>query len=396
MNVILGLGIILLVGLFLSRLINKLKIPSITAYLVAGILLGPHVFNCLSQSLLQSSGLISSIVLSFIAFTIGQHFSREVFSSIGKRVLWISIAAAVLPWLLISVVFFTLLKQPLHLSIIFGAIAAATAPAATVMVVRQYNAKGPFTEALLGIVAIDDAWCLIIFAISVAIGEGLRCQAASSILILKAVMYAICEIIGAVILSGVIGFILHRLARYVRTQGELLTYTVGLIMLNTGLAIHWNLSVLLANMFLGAIVVNINRENIRFFNILRSLDHPLYLIFFVIAGAQLQIPLLAKLGLIGLSYLILRVVGKMTGAWLGAVISGADKVTRRFMGLGLLPQAGVALGAALVAQARFPDIGDYVLTTIVATTVIYELIGPVCTRIALVKAGETSKDDQES
>ncbi|MDO9572270.1 MAG: cation:proton antiporter, partial [Candidatus Omnitrophota bacterium] len=174
----------------------------------------------------------------------------------------------------------------------------------------------------------------------------------------------------------------------IRTQAEFLIFTLGLIFLTIGIAIWLHLSVLLASMFLGAVLVNINKSSVNPFEVLKTVDSPLFLLFFVLAGANLEIGLLPKLGLIGLVYLIFRVIGKVAGAKLGAHISGASNSIKKYLGLGLVPQAGVALGCALVAKNDFPNIGSMLFTTIVATTVVYELIGPICTKYALQKAGE--------
>ncbi len=388
MNTILGLGFVLLIGFFSVHIIHKIKLPAVTVYLVVGIIIGPNLCNILSPGLLESSGLISNIVLGFIAFTIGQNFLRDTFARIGKQVLWISVCEASGAWVFVTVLFLLLLRQPLYLSLTFGAISAATAPAATVMVVREYNAKGPFTETLLGIVAIDDAWCLIIFAISLAVAKALHLHAGSAYLIVKAVLNSLVEIAGSFALGGCLSWLLCKLSKYANTREELLIYLLGFVLLNTGLAVQLHLSVLLANMFLGAIIVNLETASVRFFDILKIVDPPLYLIFFVLAGAHLEISALAKLGSIGFGYLVFRVLGKSTGALIGGQISHSASNIKKYIGLGLVPQAGVALGVALIAQAEFPGVGGLILTVIVATTVVYEIVGPVCTRIALHRAGE--------
>jgi len=386
-NTILGLGFILLAGLFSARLINKIKFPAVTAYLLLGILIGPSILNLTSQELINSSGFISNIVLGLIAFGLGQSFTREFFRNIGRPVLWISILEAVLPWVLVTLSFFFILKQPFYVALLFGAIASATAPAATVMVVREYKAKGRFTDILLGVVAIDDAWCLIIFALSLAIAKSVAFHA-SNTFVSKVIFHSLIEIIGALMLGGLIACLSSLFSKFIRTQTELLIYTLGFILLTTGLAIKLGLSVLLANMFLGTVLININKSNFEFFDVLKLIDSPLYLLFFVLAGANLEIGLLKGIGITGIIYIFFRTTGKTVGSvWGGYIVKVEDRI-RRYLGLGLLPQAGVALGCALVAKSDFPKVGGMIFTTIVATTVIYELIGPICTKYALQKAGE--------
>jgi len=388
MNTILGLGFILLAGLFSARLINKIRFPSVTAYLILGILIGPALFKLVPKGILDASGFISNIVLGIIAFGIGQNFSRDNFNRIGKPVMWISILEACGAWVLVTLVFLVILREPFYLSLLFGAIASATAPAATVMVIREYRAKGIFTDTLLGVVAIDDAWCLIIFAISLAISQTIYSHKLATFFLIKVFLDSILSIFGAFILGGIVAMALSYLSRYLHTQTELLIFTLGFVFLNIGVAIWLKLSVLLANMFLGTVLVNINKSSFKFFDALKTVDSPLFLLFFVLAGANLEIRILPKIGLIGLGYLIFRIVGKVTGASLGARISNASKSIKRYLGWGLVPQAGVALGCALIAKNDFPEVGSIVFTTIVATTVVYELIGPLCTKYALRKAGE--------
>jgi Kef-type K+ transport system membrane component KefB len=339
-------------------------------------------------AILNLSGLISNIVLGIIAFSIGQNFSRDNFRKIGKSVIWISVLEACGAWFLVTLVFFLILRQPFYISLLFGAIASATAPAATVMVIREYRAKGNFTDTLLGVVAIDDAWCLIIFAISLAISQAIHSHMVDTFFLVKVFLNSILSIFGAFVLGGVMAVILTYFSRFIRTQAEFLIFTLGLILLSIGIATWLHLSVLLANMFLGAVLVNINKSSLNPFEVLKTVDSPLFLLFFVLAGANLEIRLLPQLGLIGLAYLISRLVGKVTGAGLGAHISDASKSIKKYLGLGLVPQAGVALGCALVAKNDFPAIGGMIFTTVVATTVVYELVGPLCTKYALQKAGE--------
>jgi len=388
MNTILGLGFILLVGLFSARLINKIGFPAVTAYLLLGIIIGPSVFKLIPKDVVVASGLISNIVLGIIAFGIGQNFSRDNFRKIGKSVVWISVLEACGAWILVTLIFLVILRQPFYLSLLFGAISSATAPAATVMVIREYRAKGNFTDTLLGVVAIDDAWCLIIFAISLAISQAIYAHMLATFFLIKVFFNSLLSIFGALILGGIVAMLLTYLSRYLRTQTELLIFTLGFIFLNIGLALWLKLSVLLANMFLGAILVNIHKKPYNFFDSLKTVDSPLFLLFFVLAGANLEIGILNKLGLIGLAYLIFRVVGKAMGAGLGACIANASQSVKRYLGFGLIPQAGVALGCALIAKNDFPKAGSMIFTTIVATTVIYELVGPLCTKYALQKAGE--------
>ncbi len=396
MNAILSVGVILLAGLLFAGLIKKIKFPSVTSYLILGIILGHSILNIISPKLVSASGLISNVVLGFIAFSIGRNFSLENFHKIGNTILWISIFEALCAFILVTFVLFLILGLPFYLSLLFGAISSATAPAATVMVIKEYKSKGNFTDTLLGVVAIDDAWCLIIFAVSLAIAKSIFAYKMIADSLLVAILKALLEIFGAFILGGFMAYFMSKLKKYIRTQTEFLIYTLGFIFLTIGLAIGFHLSVLLANMFFGAVLVNIDRDSFRFYDTISNIDSPLYLLFFVLAGVNMEISLLKNIGLIGLFYLFFRVVGKSVGAYLGGVISNASLSIRKYIGLGLVPQAGVALGCALVAKAVFPEIGGMIFSTIVGTTVVYEIIGPICTKLALEKAGEISQTLEET
>jgi Kef-type K+ transport system membrane component KefB len=394
MDAIFGLGLILLFGLVGARLINKIKFPSVTAYLLLGILIGPSLGNLVSAELLSASGFISNIVLGLIAFSLGQNFTKDFFHRLGRTIIQISIVEAVLPWVLVTLAIFFFTGQPFYVALIFGAISSATAPAATVMVIREYKSKGRFTDVLLGVVAIDDAWCLIIFAFSLAIAKAFAFHMSNGF-ILKVIGLSLIGIFGAFLFGGLVAYLVSYISKYIRTQTELLIYTLGFILFTTGLALKFNFSVLLANMFLGAVLVNIKDTNFRFFEVLKNIDPPLYLVFFCLAGANLEISLLKGIGLVGLVYLFCRIIGKVVGSILGGRIVSAEKRIRRYLGWGLLPQAGVALGCALIVKNDFPQFGGIIFTAIVATTFIYELIGPICTKIALEKAGEISISGQD-
>lgn len=387
-DTILSLAIIFLGGFLVARLLRRVKFPAVTAYILLGILVGPYLLNLVPEQLFNASGLISNIVLSVIAFGLGQNFSRENFSRIGKSVIWISILEASGAWIGVTLAFLFLLKQPLYLSLLFGAIASATAPAATVMVIREYRARGVFSNTLLGVVAIDDAWCIIIFAISVTLTKALIYPLTENLFLIKVLLSSLLGIAGAFALGASIALILTYFSRFVRTETDFLICTLGFILLNTGIALYLHLPALLASISFGAVLININKKSARFFAVLRRVDSVMYLFFFVLAGTHLEIPLLRKLGFMGFTYFIFRVIGKLTGASLGGHFSRAPKSVRKYIGLGLVPQAGVALGLALIAKVEFSSFGPTIFATIMATTIIYEIIGPFCTKFALSKAGE--------
>jgi NhaP-type Na+/H+ or K+/H+ antiporter len=389
-NTVLSLGIILLAGVLAAKFLRRAKFPMVTTYLLLGIIIGPYLFNLVPEQILGASGLFSNIVLGIIAFTLGQNFSSSNFRKLGKSVFFISIGEVTVSWAVVTFVFHFILKQPLYLSLLFGAIAPATAPAAIVMVVRECRARGPLASTILGVVAIDDAWGLILFAVSLAISKSIFLRTVSSfpfLIILKALL----EVGGAFLLGGSMGWLLSCFSRFARNRDELLIFTSGLILSTIGLAIYFNFSVLLACMVLGTAVININPVGSKFFDIVKTIDSPIYLIFFALTGASLELFSLRNLGIIAGVYLIMRPLGEWIGAYLGAVVSGSVRLVRNYIGFALVPQAGVALGMALLCKSVFPEAGIVVLNVIIATTVIFEIVGPFFARFALSKANEIEK-----
>lgn len=336
---------------------------------------------------MNASDFISNFVLGIIAFTLGANFRIQGIKASGKPVIWISVLEAAFAWIIVTLVmvaYHSLSGLPIHPAFVLGAAAAATAPAATVMVIREYRASGPVTDMLLRVVAIDDAWCLIFSALAITTANALRLGVFSSGVLFDAFY----EIFAALLLGAVLGAIFYLLSRFIMTVEEVLVIVIGSILLAVGLAMKLRLSPLLTNMTFGLIVANIVRNNELFFEKLRNVDMVFFLGFFVLVGANLEINMLPKVGIMGVLYIVFRVFGKFIGVRLGSMISKAGANISKYLAWGLVPQAGVALGVALSAKALYPEYGEMIFTTITATTVIYELVGPLCAKYGLRKAGE--------
>jgi Kef-type K+ transport system membrane component KefB len=386
MNTILCLGIVLLGALVAEKIVNYLKVPAITSYILLGILLGPYALNVTGEGLMAASELLSNIVLGFIAFHIGKNFSLEHFKRIGKAVLSISLSVTVATLICVTVGIYYVAHQPFYIALLFGAISTATAPATTMMIIRQYKARGLFTDVLLGTVAIDDAWGIMIFSVSLAIAQILQLGQFSELVIMFVTMKAAGKIFFSMILGLIMAFLASKISVYLKRREDVLTFILGAILINTGIALYFHMSPLLSNMFFGAVLVNIEKTSFRFFDSLSAVDWPLYVMFYVLAGANLDVGLLSTLGLIGSVYIISRIIGRIGGAYAGAVIVGAEKSIQKYMGLALMAQAGVAIGLAMLAKVNLPHTGGDILNTIIATTVIYEILGPIATRYSLIKA----------
>jgi Kef-type K+ transport system membrane component KefB len=334
-----------------------------------------------------TSDFVSNFVLGVIAFALGSNFKIGSMKKAGKPVLWISILEAGFAWLLVTLVmiaYFSARQMPIHPALVLGAAAAATAPAATVMVIREYRANGPVTEMLMRVVAIDDAWCLVFSALAIATANALNV----GVFGVGVFMEAFLEIFAALILGGMLAILLYFLLRFIVNREEILIIIVGVIFLAVGLSMRLGLSPLLANIALGIVVANIAKNSELYFETLRQVDMVFFLAFFVLVGANLEVSIIPRIGFMGLLYMIFRVIGKFAGVKLGAFISKAGSNIGDYLGWGLVPQAGVALGVALSAKALYPRFGELIFTTITATTVIYELVGPLAAKYGLKKAGE--------
>lgn len=397
MNVFLSCGLIFVFALAVSKLLGRLKIPAVTSYLLLGVLIGPYCishflpdnFKIVTGALVNATGSVGYFVLGMVAFSLGSNFLWREFKHVGKTIIGISCFEAIGAAVLVTLGFL-LIKRPVSEAMVFGGIAAATAPMATIMIVREYRCRGSFTKTLLDIVAIDDAWGIILFAVAIAIGRVINCCPGAENQFVKVIVLIVREIFGALVLGAIMGTLLSFISRYSKTQMESLIFTVGFIMIGTGVSLKLGCSPLLANMAMGVVVINLTKRHI-LFDVLRRIDWPLYLLFFVLCGASLQLPLLKGLSMMGIVYVIARILGKYAGAYLGGKITHAEEKVKKYLGLGLIPQAGVALGLAIIAKAEFPLYGDLILTTIIATTIVFELIGPFCTKYAVTKAGETTK-----
>ena len=384
LNTLTDLAIMIFAGMFCGRMVKHVRLPNVTGYLIAGLLIGPSVLGLLSGSFLDGISIISKVALGFIAFSIGNEFKMSYFREVGVAPV---VIACLESFFAVLFVFAGLLLtgQGLAFSLVLGAIAAATAPAATIMVIKQYHAKGPVTKTLLSVVAIDDATALILFSLAVAAAQAVSGTAGSLVASLLSPMW---EIFGALLLGAVLGFVFLLPLRFFKKQGNRLSLIVGFIFAGLGLAQWLGLSDLLLCMAMGAVLANYSADINNLMHICDSVTAPIFMIFFVASGAELQLSVLPTVGLIGVIYIVLRVVGKMFGASLGGVVCKCEPGVRKYLGPCLLPQAGVAIGLSLAAAEVVPQFAAEIRAVILCGTLIYELVGPAVTKISLKKAGE--------
>ena len=387
LNSTLGLALIIITGYFGARLLRKIHFPAVTTYLLVGILIGPDLLNLIPIRIMMLSDFVSNFVLVIIAFSLGANFTIKSIKASGSPVIWISLLEASFASILVTLVLITyavLRNTAIPPSFVLGAAAAATAPAATVMIIREYRARGAVTEMLLRVVAIDDAWCLILSAFGIMLASAWASGSANFTIILS----SLAHVLLSVVLGGLLGVGLHYFSKFVRNKEELLIITHGFILFIVGLSIQLHLSPLLTSMISGVVIANISNRSTPYFESLRKVDMALFLAFFILVGANLEIGMVPQVGIVGLLYIVSRVIGKFVGVAVGARISRVDPRIGKYLAWGLVPQAGVALGVALSAKALYPAYGTMIFTTITATTVVYELIGPLCTKYGLKKAGE--------
>lgn len=389
MTVLLSLSLAMAMGLVFNRIAKHIGLPFVTGYLIAGVLIGPFVLNWYPETLIANSGIITNVALGFIAFAIGGEFRWKDISHIGKKVLIVTLLQALAATLLVDLALL-LFQFPAPVAITLGAIATATAPAATLMVVKQYNAKGPVTDMLLPVVALDDAVGLMVFSVSIAIARALG--GGGEISFQTVALEPLLEIFGSLAVGALIGFIMTACLRFFLSRANRLCLILCAVFAGTAIAEIANLSALLLCMSIGVVLANCHIEHQRVMDVEEHWTAPLFMLFFVISGAELDLSALPAVGLLGLVYLVMRSAGKIGGAWLGATITKSNKNIRKFLGITLLPQAGVAIGMAQLAVTNLPaEYGNKIRTVVLAATLIYEMVGPLLTKMALTKAGEIAK-----
>lgn len=429
------LAALLLAGLLSTRLMKIVKLPNVTGYIITGIIMGPFVFGLLWNgfnfdlandatqspvySYVSSLSWVSNVALGFIAFSIGSSFKSDVIKSVGKKVIVITIFEAlggslVVAGVLLALHFIWPDTVSLPLALTLGAIAAATAPAATLMVVKQYKAKGPVTQTLLPVVALDDAAALILYAIlyqiaqALALGDGFN--------LYEMLAKPILEIIISLGLGAVLGFLIAGASHFFKSRANRLIWVITIVFLALGLYYlfqqdfmgNFELSSLLICMMAGAIFANFQKSSYITFEFMDRFTTPIYMLFFVLSGASLDLSVFASdkgwiVIVLALIYAVSRFAGKWIGTFGAAKITKAEDSVQKYLGFCLVPQAGVAIGLATTASHAFgsssnPDIqlvGSFVLAIILTSTLIYEIIGPISTKIALSKAGEITLEKRK-
>ena len=426
MEILFTLSVALFAGLLLSRLAKLVNLPAVTAYLIAGVLIGPFLLGRIGVEGLgftdfditsEKFKVISDVALGFIAFSIGNEFRMKDLKQFGKQATIIGIIQAVFTTIVVDIALIGLHfimpeKFPIEAAIILGAIASATAPAATLMVVKQYKAHGPVTKTLLPVVALDDAVGLVLFAISfgvaksiATVGEGINPWQ----VIISVAVEPVLEVVLSLALGALVGLVFIFIERFFHSRSKRLAVSVGFVLLTVAISmikfpihftddvsLHVGFSSLLACMMLGTIFCNICDFSAELMDRLDRWTAPIYILFFVISGAELKLSVFTNwvFVVVGITYIVFRCLGKYFGARTSASISKAEPNVKKFLGITLFPQAGVALGMAAIVTETFGQsdpIAEIVPNIVLFSVLVYEIVGPFLTKISLEKAGEIDK-----
>ena len=420
MAVLLSVSVTLLAGLLLSRLAKVAQLPAVTAYIIAGIIIGPCVLGqiplpetfkgiFLTHESIETFKLITDIATGFIAFSIGNEFRLSALKKNGKQATVIGIVQAIVTTLIVDAALIGLHfmmpdKLPLPVAVTLGAIAAATAPAATLMVVNQYKAKGSLTDLLLPIVALDDAVGLVIFAVSFGIARSMAMGVALDFI--TVIVEPVLEVVFSLLLGAVMGFLFHLTERFFHSRSKRMSISIAFVLLTVALTTldfkigpaHVGFSTLLTCMMLGTVFCNICDVSEEIMDRTERWTAPLYVLFFALSGAELDFTAFADVAIIGIgaAYIIARCLGKYYGAYGSAKLMKCEPNVTKYLGVTLFPQAGVALGMSIIAAEKMGEQGSLVRNIVLFSVLVYELVGPMLTKLALQAAGEIKPEGKKS
>lgn len=362
--------------------------PSVTGYVLIGIIMGYSFLNIIGLGMIKDLEFIKVVGLSIIALIIGGDLQFSKLKAIGLSVINITIVEVISDFVFVTFATRFLLSYPWPTAMILGAISSATAPAATVAVVHEYKAHGPLTDTLMAIVAFDDAVCLILFSIVTAF-VGLITGASQSFSLLH-LFAPLWEILGSFVLGSMIGFITIFFLRWVKEKHEVVVIVLGIALLGSEFAGVWKLSPLLVNMTFGIVLTNLSQHPL-LFRFFEDIELPIFIAFFTLAGTELNIKMLALNWLGALVYIFSRAMGKLGGVYLGGIIAGVSEKVKKYLGFAMLPQAGVAIALVLQVSVIYPQIASLITALVLGSVAVNEIIGPIGSKYAITKAGEVGK-----
>lgn len=399
-GVIIAVALMLLCGFLTTRVAKKLRLPDVTAYIVAGILIGPFCLDLIPRPIIDGTGFLADVALAFIAFSAGEFFKLSTLKNNAGKVVIITLAEALTASLLVFILTFWILRLNLAFSIVLAALASATAPASTMMTIRQTRAKGDFVDTLLQVVAYDDVVALLAYSVAISVAVS---SATGEAFRLADIVVPILANLGALVLGGCFGLLMKLLIQKKRSDDNRLIISVALLFAFCGVCAAMNVSPLLGCMSMGCVYVNVTDDD-KLFKQLNYFSPPILLLFFVRSGLSFDLGALLKptggggssLLTIGVLYFLARILGKYAGAFTGCLLAKKPRKTRDYFGLALIPQAGVAIGlSALGARTLGGEMGNALETIILASSVLYELIGPACAKLSLYLSGSYSTKLEE-
>ncbi len=397
MNDLASLGVILLFALLVGHLVKFARVPEVIGYLLAGMIVGPSVLGFVTQENLQSLRVFSEVGLGLILFSIGAVFELSRMKKTGAKVVGIALTESAAAAVIVFIVMLGL-GQGVRASVILGAIAVSTGAASTLMVIRENNSAGPFTDTVTAVIGLNNIFALVLFSVvagSVEIAAMVANGGVTFARVAATVFPLIWELLGSTALGFLVGLLLASWASQVKESGEVLILLIGCVLLTVGVASALDLSPLISSLAVGATMANLSSKSRKLFEALSRTDPPLYVIFFVLAGADLNLRQLPSLGLVGVAYVVARTIGKVGGAWFGARRARFGAAIERPLGFAILAQAGLAVGLVLIARQRFPDIAQTIKTVVLGSIVIFEIFGPLSARIAIGRSGESRPQDDD-
>lgn len=377
------LGGLFVIGLVADQVGRRTRLPRVTLLILCGVLAGPVGFNVLPPQVSGWYEILASAALTMVAFLLGGALSRSQLRRHGRRILVISMAVVAATMAIVGGGLMAVGVEPI-LALLLAGIGTATDPAATQDVMNEARAEGEFTQTLRGIVAIDDAWGLVAFSLMLIAADMLVGNG-----VVVTLLQGLWELFGALAVGAAIGFPAAFLTGRLRPGEPILVEALAVVFLCAGIAIWLEVSFLLAGIVVGALVVNFAKHHTRPFHEIEHVEWPFMILFFFLAGASLQTHHWWEFGLIAGAFIVLRAISRIAGGWIGGRLSAAPNTYERWMGVALMPQAGVALGMALIAGDRFPELREVILTVTIGATIVFEIFGPISTRVALDKAGES-------
>ncbi len=410
--VLLLIGLTVVIGFYMGKNMKYIKLPSIIGYMIFGVVIGPSLLNLFTEGLIEELSFITELALGFVALTIGIELKLSSLRKLGKGIIYVILIESFGAFIIVfSGVY--LLTHSIPMALIFGAIAPASAPAGTVAVIHEYKAKGPLTKALYAVVGFDDGLGIIIFGFAAAFARSLLLQqtSAETANIWLSMLIPIKEVLLSLVIGGLLATIFSLLSRRLKHANDVFILIFGFIIISIGLCEAFHLSLILTNMIIGMLIINTQPHSLvqKLHDRLPIFMPLLFILFFTLAGANLHLSKLPSLGLLGIVYVVARTTGLVGGSYLGSILGKTKDVIRKYLGYGILSQAGVAIGLALIVKHEFSGlgkvvetvnnvnittgdkIGAMVITTVTATCIFFEIIGPVLTKIVLEKAGETNQ-----